>query len=304
MMKPSCTVLQQIKRPLLLGSLAMLRQVACSYDLTPRLMQMRLLTTDNAAITNPGPDDLSVDAEAFAIRAIVGRQSLEKGDLYYQGRYEYRDVNISSTGNDTLNLHTIAFAVKYVLKSENLVQVVNVEPGIYSNMKSITKEDLGLALRYTARYTHSSQWSSIWGLGSDRQFGAPRVYPIIGGIYKPSDHLRLAISFPKSQLDFHFSKNWNLYSQLQPIGNQWNVNESTEQYSLITTQPQGSVDFVASGYEAILGIETRLSQRFWIGIEAGYLFNRSYELKDEGDLDFTLDLENTAMAGLSLSMRL
>lgn len=291
-----------IKTLILSTSLWLLCEAVSAFDLSPEIMHLQLLTTQEAAINNNGFDDLTVEAKAFSVQSIVGKHNLYRGDLIYHLHYEYRDVDI--TDDDQLQLHTIAAGIQYLWQNDDWTQILKIEPGIYSNLKDIDADDWGLALRYTAVYSESSTWSPVWGVGSDRQFGEPRIYPILGAIYSPNATLRLALAFPKTQLDFHFSKNWNLSSHIQPIGNQWNVNQQTLQYPRLPNQPSGSVDFVAKGYQFVIALEGRISEQFWLGMEWGYLFKRGYELKDDDSLELSIDLESTPMAGIAMKMRL
>jgi len=240
----------------------------------------------------------SIEATAFSFNSVVGMSKIENDVLLYRARYEYRVISESDDLFDEKKLHTLGFGFDFIKTGETWLHQFYLEPGIYSDLDDVDEHDLGVVGRYLAIYRPPANWDYFLGIGVDRQFGEPVIYPLIGGVYSPNKQLLVRITLPAVWAEYRIRPRWNLYGELKPMGNQWNIEPE-----IPGAQPEGSVDFVASGIRLASGIEYGLSKAWWIGGEVGMLVDQTYKFEDQGDGDFEMDLDDSFTAAITLRYR-
>ncbi|NRB41017.1 MAG: hypothetical protein HRU20_21525 [Pseudomonadales bacterium] len=273
-----------------------------SQALSRNIAEIKLTHAAKADVDTDVENDIQVQSTAFELKSIFAKQDVGDDVLLYRLRYEYREIDVSEPQIGTQELHNLAVSMEYIQRRDKWTHVYLLEPGIYSDLDSISSDDLGLTARYTSLYHASDDWDYLMGLGAGRQFGEPRFYPLLGAIYHPSENFVFSITFPAMGLSYQFNPEWIFYSYLKPIGSQWNVSNVVPLEAGFDAE--GSVDFVAIGYQGVVGLERKVSKRLWCGFEIGQLFNQEYQFKDQGGNSFDIDIENRLTAAFSLKIRL
>ncbi len=250
-------------------------------------------------------EDTKFYANAAELKGIFAHQRLEADSLLYSTRLEYRNIRVNEDEIGSQELYNIALGFSYIDRPEGnslWTHTYLVEPGIYSDFDSVDGDDWGIAARYSALYAPEGDWRYVMGIGVGRQFGDPRFYPIGGGIYQPNVDFMLTLAFPSTIMQYRFDPKWELYSYLRPIGNQWNVSNVVPD-EVEAIQPEGSVDFVATGWNLSLGIDRKITERLWLGAELGRLMAQEYKFENEAGNKLRVDIKDRFNIALALKWK-
>lgn len=209
----------------------------------------------------------------------VGNGTLDAEIDYQYTRYLYDGID-----GRNRDLHVFQFPLRYRGPLNGWTIDASVAPGIATSSNvlkefpdAISSDDLFATARVEWRRDSSSRaW--VAGIGYDRAFGKPRVYPIAGIELSPNESLDLRLAFPDSGFEYRLSDRQTVSGRLFPAGQQWHV--MTDDFS-------SEFDYRVEGFRAQLGWSIRVWKSVTLDVSGGYEFARKHYLTD--DLGFRIE---------------
>ena len=225
-----------------------------------------------AAISTADIDEKNANTEVgideLTIKSILTGTEAMGGKLVFSIDYKYNQFTIKNNNTeDDDDVHNISLSALYVREQGKQRHIFSIAPGLYSDMKEVTADDVDVTAMYNFIYSKSNWLQWIAGMGYSRSFGDPTAFPIVNAVIQPNEHWQLTLGFPKTTVSFAPSNNWHSYAKLQPNGGKWNLD----------AEGSDDVNLIYSSFEFLAGVERRLAKNLWLGIEAGQSFARELE---------------------------
>ncbi|QQL44117.1 DUF6268 family outer membrane beta-barrel protein [Sulfuriroseicoccus oceanibius] len=212
-------------------------------------------------------------------------------------RYRYNQVDFGQApvpfGNETLDLHRIELPFNvWVDQSERWKWWFSVQPGLASDFESIDFDDMTVTALALASYKVSDTLKVAFGGYYSHDLGEARLLPAIGAIYRPNKNWMLALTVPRGEIAYAPTRDWLIAVRAYPSGGGWNV----------STPGDKDRDFNYASVKAGIGVDRRLSGRFWGYVEGGVRFAQNVELEGAKP-SFDHDLDTTAYANVGIKVR-
>jgi len=258
--------------------------------------EVRYATVSSADIDEKNANtDVGIDE--VTIKSILTATEVAGDKLVFSLDYKYNQFTVKSgNSEDNDDVHNVSLMARYIREQGKWLHVFSLAPGLYSDMKEVTADDVDMTATYNFVYSKSNQLQWIAGIGYSRSFGDPMAFPILSAVIQPNKHWHLTLGFPKTSLSFSPSSQWHSYVKLQPNGGKWNLDaESSE-----------DVNLIYSSFELLAGVEHHLASDLWLGIEAGQSFARKLEFSHSSSNKILgeVDIKDASFIGLNLRYKL
>ena len=228
------------------------------------ITEIKAVGYEAAALDNSAnAEDIHVDE--FNLKSTLLAKDYSWGKLVLGGHYKYTQFDIS----DQDEVHGLSANIRFIHASQRWIHVVAFTPGIYSDFDQVDGDDLDLSFNYVAIQEKSDELEWQAGLGYSRQFGDPRLFPILSAKYTPNSTWQYELGFPTTAIRYAPTPMWHSYAALSPNGGKWNIETDDK-----------NINIVYSSFEFNIGLEYQLAKNSWLGIEAGRAFNRTIDIND------------------------
>lgn len=190
-------------------------------------------------------------------------------------QYALRDIDAPEAVRLPESLHTVALHLggEYHF-SDRLTLGFRVTPGLSSDFRSISTDDLRVPVALQAKYQVSKALTLTGGLAYTGQSHSIPILPVIGVLYLPTDKVTLAFGFPRTALIYKKSRETELFLAAEFAGGEYGLHD-----------PAIGADVIRyKDYRAVAGIEFPLLPVAKLNLSGGYAFSRKFEFY-EGDRD-------------------
>lgn len=185
----------------------------------------------------------------------------------------YSLKNIDAPGDARLptSLHRLAVNVggSYRL-NDNLTLGLMVSPGLNSDFKEITSNDIRAPIGLYARYRVSQRLTLTGGLMYAIGNHELPVLPMIGAMYQPSEKWTFTLGFPRTGVMLKPNKTTEYYLGAEFGGGEYQLHDPTIGSNIISYRD----------YRALTGIKWVLSPVIELGVAGGYSFGRKFVFQD------------------------
>jgi hypothetical protein len=188
-------------------------------------------------------------------------------------QYSLRDIDAPEALRLPDSLHTVALHLggEYHA-SDRLTLGIRVTPGLSSDFRSITTDDLRVPVALQAKYRVSQALTLTGGLAYTGQSHSIPILPVIGVLYLPTDKVTLAFGFPRTAIVYKKSRETELFLAAEFAGGEYGLHDSAIGADVIRYKD----------YRAVAGIEFPLLPVAKVNLSGGYAFSRKFEFY-EGD---------------------
>jgi len=194
-------------------------------------------------------------------------------DLSTGLQYLLRDLDAPEALRLPDSLHAVALHLGGEYRSsDRLTLGIRVTPGLSSDFRSISADDLRVAVALQAKYRVSQALTLTGGLAYTGQSHSIPVLPVIGVLYLPTDKVTLAFGFPRTAIVYKKSRETELFLAAEFAGGEYELHDSTIGADVIRYKD----------YRAVAGIEFPLLPVAKLNLSGGYAFSRKFEFY-EGD---------------------
>lgn len=182
-----------------------------------------------------------------------------------------------------LNLYKINLPVGLGYRvSDKVFTNLEVIFGLHSDLKKVNNDDFRREGALTGTYVMNPETMIILGLAYGDEFGDPRLYPVGGIKWQPSNVLTLDILFPKPRISYAMNPDLRLFVAGEPAGGQWNIREDGEDW-----------DLQFKGFRVGTGTEYQAVSRGWLFAMVGIETNRELQFVQHGhDVGDPTDLDD------------
>lgn len=176
---------------------------------------------------------------------------------------------------DELDAYGVQLGVTWIYMGfEDRALITRLSPGVFSDFNAITGDDLRLFGMILGVHKLSDTFSYGLGIIYNQDFGEPRVYPAAGFNWQISERVELDMNMPRPKIVYRPSEDTHFSLHGAPAGDKWSLEFEGEDLELI-------LENIRVGVEA----EHQFAENFWLALDVGVNFNRSYELEGEGGRD-------------------
>ena len=263
--------MKNINKILVLTVLSVCPPMLSAAPFSTPVSEIRYAATSTADIDEKNANT-EVGIDELTIKSILTGTEAMDGKLVFSLDYKYNQFTVKNNqgSKNEDDVHNISLAALYIREHGKRRHIFSIAPGLYSDMEEITADDLDVTAMYNFMYSKSNQLQWIVGIGYSRSFGDPTAFPIVNAVIQPNEHWQLTLGFPKTSVSFAPSSHWHSYAKLQPNGGKWNLD----------TEGSNDVNLIYSSFEFLAGVERRLANNLWLGIEAGQSFARELEFSN------------------------
>lgn len=189
--------------------------------------------------------------------------------------YSLREIDAPKTARLPESLQTLSINLggEYHL-SDSLTLGLRVSPGLSSDYKSISANDIRVPVSLHAMYHMSEALSLIGGIAYTGQNHLFPVLPVLGVLYLPSEKWVIALGFPRTGVVYKPNRNIEFFANGELSGGEFQLHDSSIGANVISYRD----------YRAIAGVEFPLFDVAKLGISGGYAFARKF-LFYEGNRD-------------------
>ncbi|HMP75616.1 MAG TPA: DUF6268 family outer membrane beta-barrel protein [Kiritimatiellia bacterium] len=167
-----------------------------------------------------------------------------------------------------------------------------VAPALRSDFESLSTDDLGLSAMLLATYPWRPDLRLSVGAVYGQDFGRTRLFPALGATWTPSPELSVDLTFPRPRAAYKVSPVLTLTIGIEPGGDQWNIQLDGD-----------SRDLALKEYRAGLGAEWQFARQLALVFQAGHVFGRELELRNERRKISETDIDDTWYARVGLRVQ-
>ena len=255
------------------------------------------VTRQPSADFSGSPSPATVETKENQVYAGFSRFAVGKGTLDLGLDYQYTRYIYDGIDGRNRDLHRFQFPLKYRTRADGWSIDASIAPGISTSSNvlkeffdQISSDDLFATARVEGRRgSPAGNW--VLGLAYDRAFGRPRMYPIAGMEFSPSDALDIRLAFPDSGFEYRRPGRQAFSGRLFPAGHQWHV--MTDDFS-------SEFDYRVEGIRAQLGWSIRLWKQVTLDVSGGYEFARKHYLTDDLGVRIESDVDDQWLILLGL----
>ncbi|NCC50607.1 MAG: hypothetical protein EOM20_05260 [Spartobacteria bacterium] len=243
-----------------------------------------------ASSTDAGKGKVEIYEYEIAITPFIkqlDRWMFGVGTEFHWTRFNFQDI-----AYDTEDLYTIHVPFLGIYEDDTWLFMGSVGPGVYSDLRHLTDDDLRVTGYLLANYIWSEKLKLSLGAAYDRVFGKDQLYPLIGCVWDIDDEWQINLVLPYPSIMYAPNTRWNFFADLRPAGALWNVN-GTEKDS----------DFKLEGYRFGLGAEYSVCRHVWLHLAGGLAFDRKYEYRELGYTHLDAEGDDTFFARFGLVFR-
>jgi Domain of unknown function (DUF6268) len=182
-------------------------------------------------------------------------------------RYSLREIDAPEAAHLPESLHALSVnAGGEYRTSDNLTLGFRVSPGLSSDFKSFTTNDVRVPVSFHARYQMSKTVSLLGGIAYTGQNHSFPVLPMIGVLYLPSEKWAFALGFPRTGVVYQPNKETELFVAGEFSGGEFRLHDPSIGANIISYRD----------CRAIAGVAFPLFSVAKLGISGGYAFARKF----------------------------
>ena len=169
-----------------------------------------------------------------------------------------------------MDLHDFRLRLRWMYRQpgSKLSWMGLLEPGLATDGKSVDMDDFAIDGQLGFRYAQSPRLAWIGGVVVFYNSMETRVYPGIGFQWQALDEVLIRLTGPSFKASWQPHDDWILHAIVETGGGTWNVRDN-----------DGDFDVRIRSYQAGIGVERRLSEKFWLGLWGGVTFANDMEIE-------------------------
>ena len=188
-------------------------------------------------------------------------------DLSTGLHYSLREIDAPKDAHLPESLQTFAVDLGGDYRtSDSLTLGFKVSPGLSSDFKSITTNDVRVPVAVSAQYQMSKTVSLLGGIAYTGQKHSLTFLPMIGVMYLPSEKWAFALGFPRTGIAYKPNNKTELFLGGEFSEGEYRLHDSSVGANIIRY----------TDYRALAGVEFPLSTIAKLGISGGYAFGRKF----------------------------
>ncbi len=253
-----------------------------------------------SAVELDGASGTSVSQHETGVQAQYPIYRTDASRITIGARFRWNQFDFDGTGplgSGAFDLYRLQIPVSYWYSfRERWKFWVSADPGLFTDFKEISGDDLAVSALAVAAYEWRPQWSLSLGVYYSRDLGEDKILPVCGFIWRPNPHWNISATFPRFRVAYAPDERWNFDLSLRPGGSGWNVR----------TADGRDLNLEYESWRVALGVERLISKdsfgKLYGFAEIGCGFAQQINLKDGGNEISSNDLAE--MVTLSFGVRL
>ncbi len=220
------------------------------------------------------------------------KNSFTAGLMLQSNVFKFDDANLPE-----VDLLKVKLPIGFThVQSERLIWQATLLPGVHGESNDLSEGEYrveGTAMAMLPRGDH------VWvlGLGYGDVFGEPKVFAVMGAIWKPVEAVTLNLVLPALEADIKVSETFVLTGAIEPAGGQWIWKQGA-----LGNQYEG--DITLTGSRMGVGGEWSFAKGTWLTFRAGLESGREFEVKNAvTGQKATAELESSAFAQLGIEFK-
>jgi opacity protein-like surface antigen len=299
----------------------MKNRISIAAAMTAALLLANAAAAETTGI--PGPLNIPQDPYSWALFSYAGRAGVDAGNLAPPGGeagmfefdalagipllnqpwgmlalgagFNWTGISFFDLPLGDLDLYAISLPVDLVCTSlVNWTFWVNATPGIFSDLKHVSRDDYGILAHAMALYAFNQRWQCGLGASYDREFGNDRLYPLGGVIWTPVPEWQVKLLLPYPEITWAPTPDFLLYLDARPAGNKWNTGPEDD---------GSESDFRLESWRLAAGLEKRIYGQAWLHLGAGLDFDRAYKINTGGDTVLDAKADDTWFARIGIVLQ-
>jgi hypothetical protein len=249
-------------------------------------------------------DNSEISIQRYDFRALLP-QALKKKDHYLMHSFNYATSNIhygnTIARNAKVNsFHTLSYNLSLYKPIKNdWYLYAGVGPYVSSNFDSgLTGKELQFSgmIMFTKQIGNRKDLEFTCGIFYHPSMGPETPLPLVGLSWTPNEHWNINCGFPEFSINYNFSKNTTLGTNLFIAGDEYTLSKSERIYRtfekhfndgdiLIDTDASEEKKYKKinrlsyTDYGVGLHFKQRLFSNFFLKVNSGYTFYRKLEFK-------------------------
>jgi len=176
----------------------------------------------------------------------------------------------SDTLLNDMDLHDLRLKLSWMYRQpgSKWSWITVLEPGLATDGESVDMDDFSINGQVGVRYAKSPRFAWNAGFVFFHNNLETRVYPGVGFQWRPSDDVHLRLAGPNFRASWQPHEDWILHADVRHSGGTWNVRENGSDFNLRMRS-----------FQAGIGVERRLSGKFWLGLWSGFTFANDVKIE-------------------------
>lgn len=233
-------------------------------------------------LPSAGVQNLSADAGITEYRAKLFRNIQIDDDwkLSVGGGYGLKHIDASYIATLPQDLHALTFEVAATYRiSQRSFASLRLSPGVYSDLKDMSRNDLRMPLLALGGYNFDNGFSVIGGFIYRLGYHSSNFIPALGFSYQPNQYWRFDAVAPRPGITYLASRQFQLF-----VAGDF----ASDEYELHDTS-LGAKAIKYSDYKAMAGLNYLPNSAVKFSASAGYVFERKFSFYETSRPDMRID---------------
>ncbi|HIJ81321.1 MAG TPA: hypothetical protein HPP76_06410 [Desulfuromonadales bacterium] len=207
------------------------------------------------------------------------------------GGYGLKSIDAPAAAALPGTLHSVVLetGVSYRINERSFANL-KLFPGLYSDFKDLTGDDVKMPLLALGGYTFDNGLTLTGGFIYRFGYHSMQFLPILGVSYQPGPQWRIDIVAPRPGVTYMHSRNLNLFLAGDFASDEYGIHDSTVSAGALKYRD----------YKVLCGVEYLPAAGTKVAVSTGYAFDRSIEFYDSSRPSIRLD--NVPFVKLSLDL--